>query len=60
MKAEYAIDAKEWVRMTPVDGIADTPVEEFEIDASAVKGKFVIVRVVDEQYNVATSTVRVE
>jgi hypothetical protein len=60
VKAEYAIDAKEWVRMTPVDGIADTPVEEFEIDASAVKGKFVIVRVVDEQYNVATSTVRVE
>jgi hypothetical protein len=29
-KAEYAVDAKEWVRLTPVDGIADSPVEEFD------------------------------
>lgn len=60
VKAEYAIEAKEWVRMTPIDGIADSPVEEFELDAGAIRGKFVIVRVVDEHYNVATSSVRVE
>jgi hypothetical protein len=60
VKAEYAVDAKEWVRLTPVDGIADSPAEEFDIDASGLKGRFVIVRVVDEQYNVATSSVRIE
>lgn len=60
VRAEYAVDAKEWVRLAPVDGIGDSLVEEFQIDASATKGKFVVVRVVDEQYNVATGTVGVE
>ncbi len=60
IRAEYSIDAKEWVRLAPVDGIGDSPVEEFEIDVSAAKGKFVVVRVVDEQYNVATANVRFE
>ncbi|MCM2313721.1 MAG: hypothetical protein NDJ92_01035, partial [Thermoanaerobaculia bacterium] len=60
VRAEYAIDAKEWVRLAPVDGIGDSLVEEFQIDASSAKGKFVVVRAVDEQYNVATATVGVE
>lgn len=60
VRAEYAIDAKEWVRLTPVDGIADSQAEEFELEAASVKGRFVIVRVVDGQFNVASSPVRVE
>jgi hypothetical protein len=60
LRAEYAIDAKEWLRLAPVDGIADSLVEEFELDGREAKGRFVIVRVVDEQYNVSTASVRVE
>lgn len=60
VRAEYAIDAKEWVRLAPVDGISDSLLEDYEIDAATLKGKFVVVRVVDEQYNVATASVRVE
>jgi hypothetical protein len=57
LRAEYAIDAKEWVRVQPVDGMADSPDEEFRFSRSDVEGKFVIFRVVDASWNVATSTV---
>lgn len=56
-KVEYSADAKEWIRLTAVDGIADSREESFKLDRSAVSGKYVIVRAVDAFYNVATASV---
>ena len=58
-RVEYSADAEKWVRITPVDGIADSREETFRLDANAVNGKFVIVRAVDGQYNVTTQNVNV-
>ncbi|MFZ2492155.1 MAG: hypothetical protein WA208_11770 [Thermoanaerobaculia bacterium] len=57
LRAEYAIDADKWVHLTPVDGIADSRDESFRLARAAVAGKFVIVRVIDASYNVATEAV---
>ena len=55
VKVEYSADAEKWIRMTPADGIADSRDETFTLPRD-VAGKFVIVRAVDAQYNVATAT----
>jgi hypothetical protein len=56
-KVEYSADAQQWIRLTPVDGIADSRDETFRLDRNAISGKFVIVRAVDGQYNVVTQEV---
>jgi hypothetical protein len=56
-KVEYSADAEKWIRLTPVDGIADSRDETFRLDRSKLTGKFVIVRAVDAHYNVATASV---
>ena len=58
-KVEYAADAEKWVRMTPVDGIADSTSETFRLPKSEVSGKFVVVRAVDAFYNVAAESIGV-
>lgn len=58
-RVEYSADAEKWVRILPVDGIADSRDETFRLDNGTVNGKFVIVRAVDGQYNVATESVSV-
>jgi len=57
-KVEYSADAKEWIRLTPADGIADSRDETFHLKHDDVNGRFVIVRAVDAYYNVATATVK--
>lgn len=57
-KVEYSIDADKWIRLTPVDGIADSRDETFRLDGKEIAGKFVIVRATDAFYNVATATVK--
>lgn len=57
-KVEYSADAKEWIRLTPIDGIADSRDETFKLKRDDVNGKFVVVRAVDAHYNIATSTVQ--
>lgn len=59
-KVEYSADAQKWIRLTPTDGIADSRDETFTLNRSDVTGKFVIVRAVDGQYNVGTSSVSVK
>ncbi len=59
-KVEYSADAEKWIRLTPADGIADSRDETFTLNGTDVDGKFVIVRAVDGQYNVATSNVNVK
>jgi outer membrane protein assembly factor BamB len=56
-KVEYSADAQRWIRLTPVDGIADSPDESYRLKRSAVQGKFVIVRAVDAFFNVATESI---
>jgi outer membrane protein assembly factor BamB len=55
-KVEYSADAQKWIRILPVDGIADSPNETYRLKRSALAGKFVIVRAVDAFYNVATES----
>jgi hypothetical protein len=54
---EYSADAEKWIRLTPVDGIGDSPNETYRIKRSAVAGKFVIVRAVDAFFNVGTESI---
>jgi hypothetical protein len=56
-KVEYSADAQKWIRLIPVDGIADSPSETYRLKRSALAGKFVIVRAVDTFYNVATESI---
>ncbi|HYH10636.1 MAG TPA: hypothetical protein VEK11_26565 [Thermoanaerobaculia bacterium] len=57
-RVEYSSDAEKWVRITPVDGIADSREETFRLPKTDVDGKFVVVRAVDAHYNVATANVK--
>jgi hypothetical protein len=56
-KVEYSADAQKWIRLIPVDGIADSPNETYRLKRSALAGRFVIVRAVDTFYNVATESI---
>jgi hypothetical protein len=57
-RVEYSADAEKWIRMTPVDGIADSRNETFRLDHKDVDGKFVVIRAVDAHYNVATASAK--
>jgi sugar lactone lactonase YvrE len=57
-RVEYSADAEKWIRMTPVDGIADSRNETFRLNRKDVAGKFVVVRAVDAHYNVATASAK--
>jgi hypothetical protein len=56
-RVELSADAQKWTRLTPVDGIADSPDETYRLDRGLTDGKFVIIRAVDGFYNVATVTI---
>lgn len=53
-KVEYAADAEKWVRLVPVDGIADSKSERFLLPREAA-GKFVVIRATDTFANVTTA-----
>jgi len=57
-RVEYSADAEKWIRITPVDGIADSRSETFRLSRKDVNGKFVVVRAVDAHYNVATASAK--
>jgi len=56
-RVEYSADAQKWIRITPVDGISDSPSETYRLKRSALAGKFVIVRAVDTFFNVVTESI---
>jgi len=58
VKAEYSVDAKEWIRVVPTSGLSDSKEETYRIPKSAAAGQLVIFRAVDAQYNVATANIR--
>jgi hypothetical protein len=57
-KVEYSMDAEKWIRVTPIDGIADSRDETFRLKKTDVDGKFIVVRAVDAYFNVATQSIR--
>jgi hypothetical protein len=56
-EAEYSVDAREWVRVEPKDGLSDSPVEAYaiRIDPGA-RGRFLLFRVTDASRNVAAAS----
>lgn len=54
IRAEYSVDAKEWLPILPADGIPDSQREVFSLDAKATAGRLVVLRVVDSSWNVGT------
>lgn len=58
-KVEYSVDAEQWLRAIPLDGIADSSEETYRLPLSEISGRYVIVRAVDAHYNVATESVSV-
>jgi phosphoribosylformylglycinamidine (FGAM) synthase-like amidotransferase family enzyme len=60
-EAEYSIDAKEWVRVEPDDGLSDSPAESYTIRLEGVPhGAYVLVRVTDAAHNVAAASFTLE
>jgi len=56
-EAEYSIDAKEWVRVEPDDGLSDSPAESYTIRLEGVPhGAYVLVRVTDAARNVVAAS----
>ena len=57
LQAEYSVDAKEWLRLEPEDGISDSPTETYSIRLEgAPRGAYVLVRVTDAARNVASAS----
>ncbi|HYK40853.1 MAG TPA: fibronectin type III domain-containing protein, partial [Thermoanaerobaculia bacterium] len=57
LEAEYSVDAKEWIRVEPKDGLSDSPTESYSIPLSgAPRGGFLLVRVMDAARNVAAAS----
>ncbi|HEY6148387.1 MAG TPA: hypothetical protein VIZ69_11835, partial [Thermoanaerobaculia bacterium] len=57
IEAEYSVDAKEWTRIEPKDGLSDSPTETYAIPlAGAPRGGFLLIRVTDAARNVAAAS----
>jgi Two component regulator propeller len=57
LEAEYSVDAKEWVRVEPEDGLSDSPTETYSVRLEGVAhGAYVLVRVTDVARNVAAAS----
>ena len=59
LEAEYSIDAKEWIRVEPKDGLSDSRTEAYSIpipDNAKSHGSFLLLRVTDAAHNVAAAS----
>lgn len=57
LEAEYSVDAKEWTRIEPKDGLSDSQSESYSISLDAKsKGGFLLIRVTDAAHNVAAAS----
>ena len=57
LEAEYSVDAKEWIRLDPKDGLGDSPTESYVIRLDAKqRGGFLLIRVTDAARNVASAS----
>lgn len=58
-RVEYSADVEKWNRIQPLDGISDSPDETYRLDKKGAAGRFVVIRAVDAQLNVATQSIQV-
>ncbi len=57
LEAEYSVDAKEWLRVEPEDGLSDSPTETYTVRLEgAPRGAYVLIRVTDAARNVAAAS----
>ena len=57
LEAEYSVDAKEWTRIEPKDGLSDSPTESYAIPLAGLpRGGFLLIRVSDAARNVAAAS----
>lgn len=57
MEAEYSVDAKEWTRVEPKDGLSDSLTESYRISVDPkARGGFLLIRVTDAARNVAAAS----
>lgn len=57
LETEYSVDAKEWIRIEPRDGISDSPTESYSIKLDPKwSGGFLLIRVTDAARNVAAAS----
>ncbi len=59
-RVEYSADAQKWLRLIPIDGIADSPDETYRLPRTGLDGKFVIIRATDAFYNVTTESMNLK
>ena len=56
-EAEYSLDAKEWVKVEPKEGLSDSKTETYSIRLDpAARGAFLLIRVTDSSRNVAAAS----
>lgn len=56
-EAEYSVDAKEWVKLEPKEGLSDSKTETYSIRLDpAARGAFLLIRVTDSSRNVASAS----
>ena len=57
LEAEYSVDAKEWIRIEPKDGLSDSLTESYAIPLDGkAHGGFLLIRVTDAARNVAAAS----
>lgn len=57
LEAEYSVDAKEWVRVEPKDGLSDSLTETYSIRIDPkLRGAFLLIRVTDASRNTAAAS----
>lgn len=57
LEAEYSVDAREWIRVEPKDGLSDSMTESYAIHLSgAPRAGFLLIRVTDLAHNVASAS----
>jgi sugar lactone lactonase YvrE len=57
LEAEYSVDAKEWIRVEPRDGLSDSMTEKYTVQLEpAARGGFLLIRVTDTSRNVAAAS----
>lgn len=61
LEAEYSVDAKEWIRVEPKDGLSDSLTESYSIPIDPKwRGGFLLIRVTDAAHNVAAASFTLE
>jgi hypothetical protein len=58
-RVEYSLDASRWRVAYPVDGIADSRREEFEVTLDDAAAGSIIIRATDAMNNVATAVAEI-